>query len=102
MRRLTIFSDSQDPASLAASETPVSITVPAPHNTESVRVVILAQEGGQVGALEVEHKELKKALRKARQPNRNSSSARERIPLAVQARGPDLACREDETSIVHV
>jgi hypothetical protein len=30
----------------------------APHLTESVRVVILAQEGGQVGALEVEHKEL--------------------------------------------
>jgi VWFA-related protein len=58
MRRLTIFSNSQDPARLAASETPVSITVPAPHNTESVRVVILAQEGGQVGALEVEHKEL--------------------------------------------
>jgi VWFA-related protein len=58
LRRLTIFSDSQDPARLAASETPVSITVPAPRHTESVRVVILAQEGGQVGALEVEHKEL--------------------------------------------
>ena len=58
LRRLTIFSNSQDPARLAASETPVSITVPAPHHTESVRVVILAQEGGQVGALEVEHKEL--------------------------------------------
>jgi VWFA-related protein len=58
MRRLTIFSNSQDPASLAASETPVTITVPTPHHTESVRVVVLAQEGGQVGALEVEHKEL--------------------------------------------
>jgi hypothetical protein len=58
MRRLTIFSDSQDPARLAASETPVSMTVPAPHHTESVRVVILAQEGGQARALEVEHKEL--------------------------------------------
>jgi VWFA-related protein len=58
LRRLTIFSDSQDPARLAASETPVSMTVPVPHHTESVRVVVLEQEGGQVGALEVEHQGL--------------------------------------------
>jgi hypothetical protein len=53
MRRLTIFSNSQDPAGLAASETPVTITVPVPRHTESVRMIILAQDGGQTGILEL-------------------------------------------------
>ncbi|MGC1297785.1 MAG: hypothetical protein WA869_22350 [Alloacidobacterium sp.] len=53
MRRLTIFSNSQDPAGLAATETPVTITVPVPRHTESVRMIILAQDGGQTGTLEL-------------------------------------------------
>jgi VWFA-related protein len=53
MRRLTIFSNSQDPAGLAASETPVTITVAVPRHTESVRMIILAQDGGQTGILEL-------------------------------------------------
>jgi hypothetical protein len=61
LRRLTIFSNSQDPARLSASNTLVTITVPVPRSTESVRVVILAQDGGQVGALELEHKVLASA-----------------------------------------
>jgi hypothetical protein len=59
--RLTIFSNSQDPARLSAANTLVTITVPVPRSTESVRVVILAQDGGQVGALELEHKVLASA-----------------------------------------
>ena len=61
LRRLTIFSNSQDPAQLSASNTLVIITVPVPRRTESVRVVILAQDGGQAGALELEHKVLTSA-----------------------------------------
>jgi VWFA-related protein len=61
LRRLTIFSNSQDPARLSASNTLVTITVTMPRRTESVRAVILAQDGGQVGALEVGHKELARA-----------------------------------------
>jgi VWFA-related protein len=61
MRRLTIFSNSQDPARLSASKTLVTITVPVPNRTESVRVIILAQDGGQTGTLELEQKELASA-----------------------------------------
>jgi hypothetical protein len=61
LRRLTIFSNSQDPARLSSSNTLVTITVPVPRRTESVRVAILAQDGGQVGALELEHKVLASA-----------------------------------------
>jgi VWFA-related protein len=58
LRRLTVFSDSQDLARLAASETPVTMTVPMPPQTQSVRLIILAQAGGETGTLEVEHKAL--------------------------------------------
>jgi VWFA-related protein len=58
MRRLTIFSDSQDPARLAASETPVTFIVPVPPHTEEVRLIILAQDGGQLGTLELAHEAL--------------------------------------------
>jgi VWFA-related protein len=58
LRRLTIFSNSQDPARLSSSNTLVTITVPVPRRTESVRVIILAQDGGQTGAVELEHKVL--------------------------------------------
>jgi VWFA-related protein len=58
LRPLTVFSDSQDPARLAASETPVTITVPVPRQTQSVRLIILAQGGGETGTLEVAHKVL--------------------------------------------
>ena len=58
LRRLTVFSDSQDAARLAASETPVAITVPLPPQTQSLRLIILAQAGGETGTLEVAHKVL--------------------------------------------
>jgi hypothetical protein len=35
--------------------------VPVPNHTESVRVIILAQDGGQTGTLELEQKELASA-----------------------------------------
>ena len=61
LQRLTIFSNSQDPARLAGSNTLVAVTVPAPRHTESVRVVILAQDGGQIGTVELDHKNLELA-----------------------------------------
>jgi VWFA-related protein len=61
LRRLTIFSNSQDPATLAASETPVTITVSVPRHTESVRMIILAQDGGQTGTLELRQEVLASA-----------------------------------------
>jgi VWFA-related protein len=61
LRRLTIFSNNQDPARLAASETPVTITVSVPRHTESVRMIILAQDGGQTGTLEVRQEVLASA-----------------------------------------
>jgi VWFA-related protein len=60
-RQVTIFSDSQNPARLAASETPVTITVALPRQTESVRMIILAQDGGQTGTLELKQKVLASA-----------------------------------------
>jgi VWFA-related protein len=61
LRRLTIFSNNQDPARLAASETPVTITVSVPRHTESVRMIILAQDGGQTGTLELRQEVLASA-----------------------------------------
>jgi VWFA-related protein len=61
LRRLTVFSNSQDPASLAASETPVTLTVPVPRHTESVRMIILEQEGGLIGTLELRQEVLASA-----------------------------------------
>lgn len=61
LQRLTIFSNNQDPARLAGSNTFVTVTVPAPRHTESVRVVILAQDGGQIGTAELDHKSLSAA-----------------------------------------
>jgi VWFA-related protein len=61
LRQLTVFSNSQDPATLAASETPVTITVSVPRHTESVRMIILAQDGGQTGTLEVRQEVLASA-----------------------------------------
>jgi VWFA-related protein len=58
LRRLTVFSDSQNPAKLAASGTLVAVTVSMPPQTQSVRLIILAQTGGETGTLEVAHKVL--------------------------------------------
>ena len=58
---LTIFSNSQDPALLAASNTLVTVTVPVPRHTESVRVVIRAQDGGEIGTAEIDRKMLSTA-----------------------------------------
>jgi VWFA-related protein len=61
LRRLTIFSNGQDPAKLAASETPVTITVPVPRHTESVRMIILEQDGGLTGTLDLSQEVLASA-----------------------------------------
>lgn len=61
LQRLTIFSNSQNPALLAQSNTLVTITVPVPRHTESVRVVIRTQDGGEIGTAELGHKILSAA-----------------------------------------
>jgi uncharacterized protein with FMN-binding domain len=61
LQRLTIFSNRQDPALLAESNTFVTVTVPVPRHTDRVRVLIRAQDGGRVGTVDLDHKDLKTA-----------------------------------------
>jgi VWFA-related protein len=58
LQRLTVLSSTQDPALLTQSATLVTVSVPVPRHTESVRVVIRAQDGGQIGTAELDHKTL--------------------------------------------
>jgi hypothetical protein len=61
LKKLTVLSNSQDAARLAQSNTLLTLTVPVPRHTQSVRVVIRADDGGQVGTTEIDHKSLETA-----------------------------------------
>jgi VWFA-related protein len=61
LERLVVLSNSQDAARLADSNTLVMVTVPTPRHTESMRVVIRADEGGEIGTAELDHKTLSTA-----------------------------------------
>ena len=61
LEKLTVLSNSQDAAQLAHSNTLVTVTVPVPRRTETVRVVIRADDGGQIGTAELDHKSLSTA-----------------------------------------
>jgi VWFA-related protein len=61
LKKLTVLSNSQDAARLAQSNTLLTVTVPVPRHTESVRVVIRTDDGGQVGTVELDHKALETA-----------------------------------------
>ena len=61
LERLTVLSNTQDAARLAQSATLLTVTVPVPRHTQTVRVVIRADDGGQVGTTEIDHKSLETA-----------------------------------------
>lgn len=61
LKKLTVLSNSQDAARLAQSNTLLTLTVPVPRHTESVRVVIRTDDGGQVGTVELDHQSLETA-----------------------------------------
>ena len=58
LERLVVLSNSQDAAKLAHSNTLVTVTVSMPRRTATVRVVIRADDGGQIGTAELDHKTL--------------------------------------------
>jgi uncharacterized protein with FMN-binding domain len=58
LERLTVLSNSQDAARLTQSNTLLTVTVPVPRHTQSVRVVIRTEDGGQVGTVELNRKNL--------------------------------------------
>ena len=61
LEKLTVLSNSQDAAQRAHSNTLVTVTVPVPRRTETVRVVIRADDGGQIGTAELDRKTLSTA-----------------------------------------
>jgi VWFA-related protein len=61
LKKLIVLSNSQDAARLAQSNTMLTLTVPVPRHTQSVRVVIRTDDGGQVGTVELDHKSLETA-----------------------------------------
>ena len=61
LQRLTVLSNGQDAARLAQSNTLLTITLPVPPKTNSVRVVVRTDDGGQVGTAELDHKSLQAA-----------------------------------------
>ena len=58
LERLTVLSNTQDAARLAQSDTLLTVTIPLPRHTASVRVVIRTDDGGQVGTAELDHEAL--------------------------------------------
>jgi hypothetical protein len=56
-----VLSNSQDAARLAQSNTLLTVTVPVPRHTQTVRVVIRTDDGGQVGTAELDQKSLQAA-----------------------------------------
>jgi VWFA-related protein len=58
LEKLTVLSNTQDAARLAQSDTLLTVTILVPRHTASVRVVIRADDGGQVGAVELDHETL--------------------------------------------
>jgi hypothetical protein len=61
LQRLTVLSSSQDAARLAQSSTLLTVTVPVPRHTQSVRVVIRTDDDGQIGVVELDRKSLEAA-----------------------------------------
>jgi VWFA-related protein len=61
LQKLTVLSNSQDAARLAQSNTLLTVTVPVPRRTQTVRVVIRTDDGGQVGTAELDQKSLQAA-----------------------------------------
>ncbi len=61
LQKLTVLSNSQDAARLAQSNTLLTVTVPVPRHTQTVRVVIRTDDGGQVGTAELDQKRLQAA-----------------------------------------
>jgi VWFA-related protein len=61
LQPLTVLSNSQDAARLAQSNTLLTVRVPVPRDTRSVRVVIRTDDGGQVGTVELDRKNLEAA-----------------------------------------
>ena len=58
LEKLTVLSNTQDAARLAQSDTLLTVTIPVPRHTASVRVVIRTDDGGQVGTAELDHEAL--------------------------------------------
>jgi VWFA-related protein len=58
LEKLTVLSNTQDAARLAQSDTLLTVTIPLPRHTASVRVVIRTDDGGQVGTVELDHETL--------------------------------------------
>jgi uncharacterized protein with FMN-binding domain len=61
IEKLTVLSNSQDAARLAQSNTLLTVRVPVPRHSASVRVVIRTGDGGQVGTAELDRKSLNAA-----------------------------------------
>jgi hypothetical protein len=61
LERLVVLSNSQDAARLAQSNTLLTVTVPVPRHTQTVRVVIRTDDGGRVGTAELDEKSLETA-----------------------------------------
>jgi VWFA-related protein len=59
--KLTLLSLTQDPTQLAKSTTRVKVVLRVPRKTQSVRVAIEAEEGGRIGAADVDRKALDSA-----------------------------------------
>lgn len=55
---LTYVAVTQDPSRLAKNLTRVTVTLQLPRKTQSVRVVVQAEEGGQIGTVDVDRRRL--------------------------------------------
>jgi VWFA-related protein len=61
MERVTVFSATQDPTRLAESVTRLPLTLRIPRKTKSVRVLMETEQGGRIGAADLERKAIDSA-----------------------------------------
>jgi VWFA-related protein len=62
LEKVTISSTVQDPTRRAEEVARLSLTIPVPRNTKSVRVVVETEEGGRIGAADLDRKTIDAAL----------------------------------------
>jgi hypothetical protein len=58
LETFTVQANTQEPTRLAATLTPLSVTLRVPRRTQSVRVVVQTAENGRLGTVELDNKTL--------------------------------------------
>jgi hypothetical protein len=83
LETVTISSTVQDPTRRAEEVVRLSLTIPVPRKTKSVRVVVETEEGGRIGAADLDRKTIDAALAMPTPAPQLASRGPEYVPPAA-------------------